>query len=436
MAIKSTKMHEKVLEYRFDCAKHHHLSTRVFRAFLCLFVACVIVFVATCAKTGIAAEIVALRERVAMSTPVVRLGDVAEIQSADPQRARQLAALLLMPAPAPGSEQFLRRREVEDLLVAHGQDLRELRVEGAQQIAISGAASESSRAGDIAFSASSDSAPMNLHAAILAGQTGHSNDGPLDQATASALQNQLLRAIESYLSEKTGKTEAWQVSCNVAGGLLAQLRDATSPVVCQGGREPRTGRQRFTLSFTTPQGTMQVPIYAQVSGGPVMVAVAVRPIARGAMITGADVELQILEASPATTSRRSPFNSLDQFVGMEARQAIQPGETIFTDQVQAPILVKRGELITVVSQGGGIRVRTTALAREDGAKGDLVKVEAEETGERFDARVIGPREAAVFVGGTNRPDLTKPLETWMTAPRMPQPPGSTASSAPIGTTRR
>jgi flagella basal body P-ring formation protein FlgA len=389
-----------------------------------------------CAQQSVAAEIVVLRERVAMSTPVVRLGDVAEIQSADRQRARQLAALPLMPAPSPGSERFLRRREVEDLLAAHGLNLRALQVEGAEQIAISGSATTSSNAGDIAFSPSGNTEPMNLHAAILAGQTGRSSVGELDEETSTALQNQLQRAIVAYLNETTGKSDGWQVSCSVAAGQLAQLRSATSPIVCQGGRQPWTGRQRFTLSFTTPQGAVQFPIYAQVSGGPATVAVAVRPIASGAMITGSDVELQSLATAPAMTGRRSPFDSLDRLVGMEARQAIQPGETIFTDQVQAPILVKRGEMITVVSQGGGIRVRTTALARENGAKGELVKVEAEETGERFDARVIGPREAAVFVGGTNRPDQIKPLESWMAAPRMPQPPGSTASSAPVGTARR
>ncbi len=61
---------------------------------------------------------------------------------------------------------------------------------------------------------------------------------------------------------------------------------------------------------------------------------------------------------------------------MEAKQAIQTGDVILTDQVQAPIVVKRGEVISVVSQSGGIRVRTTARARQDGARGELVQVES------------------------------------------------------------
>ena len=66
------------------------------------------------------------------------------------------------------------------------------------------------------------------------------------------------------------------------------------------------------------------------------------------------------------------------------------------DQVRAPLLVRRGDEITVVARGGGIRVRTQAHSRQDGARGDLVQVESLDTGERYDARVIGLREAAVF----------------------------------------
>jgi flagella basal body P-ring formation protein FlgA len=86
---------------------------------------------------------------------------------------------------------------------------------------------------------------------------------------------------------------------------------------------------------------------------------------------------------------------------------------IFTDRVQAPLLVRRGEVITVVSQGGGIRVRTTARARQDGARGQLVRVESLDTREPYDVRVVGLREAAVFaVAPPRAPEsLAKPVET-------------------------
>jgi flagella basal body P-ring formation protein FlgA len=100
---------------------------------------------------------------------------------------------------------------------------------------------------------------------------------------------------------------------------------------------------------------------------------------------------------------------LEQLIGMEARQAIQVGEVIFNDKVQQPLLVKRGDLITVISQAGGIRVRTTARARQNGAKGELVQVESLETREPYDVRVTGHREAAVFAAA--RVHLTPQVES-------------------------
>ena len=59
------------------------------------------VLVAVCAAShALAAIDVKLRDKVAPHGSVVRLGDVAEIATADRQQARQLGSLPLMPAPA------------------------------------------------------------------------------------------------------------------------------------------------------------------------------------------------------------------------------------------------------------------------------------------------------------------------------------------------
>src|SRR5262245_56918704 len=95
---------------------------------------------AVCIASQAAAAIdVKLRERRAPRGSVVRVGDVAEIVTADRQQARQLAALPLMPAPAPGTEQFLRAREIQDMLSAQGVDLALLHFGGAGQVTISAA---------------------------------------------------------------------------------------------------------------------------------------------------------------------------------------------------------------------------------------------------------------------------------------------------------
>jgi len=237
---------------------------------------------------------------------------------------------------------------------------------------------------------------VNRHAAILAGYTEPIGNSLVADAADNYLRDEVTRLISKYLVEQTGEVAEWRITCNVAARYLAQLDAATSPPICSGGTPPWTGRQQFIISFTTAEGAAQIPVHADVAPAAVPVVVAVQPIARGAVITAADVELQSLEDLPGATGRRAPLTSVEQLIGMEARQAIAAGDVIYTDKVQAPVLIKRGELITVVAQGGGIRVSTTARARQDGARGELVQLESLETREKYDARVTGYRQAAVF----------------------------------------
>ena len=341
---------------------------------------------------------------------VVRLGDVAEIASADRTQGRQLAAIPLMPAPPAGSERFLSKREVADLLAAHGYDLREFQMEGAAQVAISTSGPKPGNNDAVSIEQ-----PMNRHAAILAGHVDGTPQSASDELTAATHREELNRAIASYLESQTGRMGSWQVTCNMAERHVALLHAATSPVVCQGGREPWIGRQRFVISFSTAQSDVQIPVYAEVANESAQVAVAIRPIARGEVITAADVEMRSPELAPAI-GRRSAIDSVEQLVGMEAKQAIQMGDVILTDHVQAPILIKRGEEISVVSQSGGIRVRTTARARQDGARGQLVQVESMESKERYDVRVVGLREAAIF-SAASLPSVEPPAKQVETARR-------------------
>src|SRR3954462_961985 len=76
-----------------------------------------VVLTAVCiASQAMAAVDIKLRERVALRGSVIRLGDVADVVTADRQQARQLSSLPLMPAPAPGTERYLRAREIQDML--------------------------------------------------------------------------------------------------------------------------------------------------------------------------------------------------------------------------------------------------------------------------------------------------------------------------------
>jgi flagella basal body P-ring formation protein FlgA len=373
--------------------------------------------VAICSAVASATTELTIRESAEMSRSVVRLGDVAEVVSDDEAQARQLTALPLMPAPAAGGQRFLRKREIEVLLAAHGVDLRELRINGAQQVTIEGSpVAVSSRDNAIRGAAIGK---FNRHAALLAGsddaKSATLTAGRIEPDTANVLTNGVRTLISNHLAKQSVDESRCELECDVTERHLALLATATTKPRCTGGAAPWTGRQRFEISFTTPNGAAKFPIYAQITPPPMPVVVALQPIARGEILTADNVDLRDVGYVPKANERRVAIDSIDRLIGMEARQQIPAGTIVFTDSVQSPVVVKRGELITVSSQVSGIRVRTTAKALQDRSRGDVVQVESLQTKEKFDARVIGPGKAVIVP--ITAPTLGKPDQRIETARR-------------------
>jgi flagella basal body P-ring formation protein FlgA len=368
-----------------------------------------------------------LRERVTPKTSVVRLSDIAEILSADRQLARKLASVPLMPAPASGTERYLQQREVADMIAASGVDLAEIHFEGATRVAVAG---KSAAQGNVVQAAAIEESPMpaggvgvpvttsstettNLHAAILAGEKTVMPTQANDEQLA-AVRTQLEQIVAAYVQSNGG--QVGRVELNATSRQLAQAATATSLPTCEGGNAPWCGRQAFTLSFNTASGAIRLPVTANVVEPAAPVVVAIRPVGRGNVVTAADVEVRMMEPTSKTAGKRTSFESTDKLIGMEVRQALREGEVVFTDQVHAPIIIKRGELVTIGSQTSGIRVRTTARAIQDGSAGDLIQVESLESKQQFNVRVTGVREAAVMTIAL--PSAPRPVEQARAARRM------------------
>ena len=60
---------------------------------------------------------------------------------------------------------------------------------------------------------------------------------------------------------------------------------------------------------------------------------------------------------------------------------------MLADDLRAPLMVHRGDVVTVHVETAGIHIRTTARSRDDGAQGELVSVESLLNRSTFYARV-------------------------------------------------
>ena len=126
----------------------------------------------------------------------------------------------------------------------------------------------------------------------------------------------------------------------------------------------------------------------------VSVVVARRPLSRGTLIGEDDVRLASL--SDADLQHVSSWvTSLDAVLGKELKRAVRRDQPVPLESLDQPLMVRRRQDVQVSVRRGGIVVRMTGRAVEDGRLGATITIENPMSKGRFSARVIGPGKVEV-----------------------------------------
>lgn len=306
-----------------------------------------------------------LRAQCVPKGAIVRLGDVAEATTTDATARKQLLDSPLMPSPAPETTQRLTAAQLRDLLAANGVDVSSLRFAGADAVVIKGLA-------------------RSIEPAPIAGTVAQ-------QLTRDAAEEQIVAEVSHFLRKQTGH-ELWSIELEPNSTLVEAFRKNSTRPALAGGKAPWIGRQRFTFQFGGDAPSLGAVVKVDRLE---LVACAVRTIERGDFVRATDVVLRPVGGSVPQRS----VASIDAAVGKEALQNIRADSVLLSNQLRSPILVHRGERVTVKAKASGVVVRTYATARDEGSLGDLIMVEALEGREKYAARISGVRELEVFAAG-------------------------------------
>jgi flagella basal body P-ring formation protein FlgA len=116
--------------------------------------------------------------------------------------------------------------------------------------------------------------------------------------------------------------------------------------------------------------TQSVPVQVKIrTFGPLVVAV--RAIPRGTIITEEHVEIITYET---TNYNYDLVKDKRLLIGKEARIPIKSGKPIKINDVVKPVLIHRGEAITIAVEKGGIVITCTVVAQKNGRQGDTIPV--------------------------------------------------------------
>lgn len=129
--------------------------------------------------------------------------------------------------------------------------------------------------------------------------------------------------------------------------------------------------------------------------------VATRTISRDEPFTAGSVQVREVYLDD---DRGEPLADASLIVGQQAAAVLREGGVIYPEHVRSPVLVKRGELITVRCLSGNLVVRTVGRAAQDGALDQVIPVRNEGSRETFYATVTGRREAVVGATSSAAPE--------------------------------
>ena len=225
----------------------------------------------------------------------------------------------------------------------------------------------------------------------------------------------LLPATATTVAAQTGKIGSSQIVDRVGEFLTLELqsaaiaRGATRTDVVVGALDSRLrlddcgAHMQMSADLSKPRSRVNVRVTC---GGEAPwgmyvpanvsiykpVVVAARNLSRGETLGSADITK---EERDILASGSVPLEDTEQAVGLLVNRSVSQGIELTGKMLERPVLVKRGDRITLTSTAGGIAVSTTVEARENGKEGERIRVKNLSSGRTVDA-IVAP-DGSVYV---------------------------------------
>jgi flagella basal body P-ring formation protein FlgA len=209
---------------------------------------------------------------------------------------------------------------------------------------------------------------------------------PIDPAFEARVREAILAAVEARIGRPGATLDALAITATPIEGAI----EATP------APDARIERPSlFSLTVATPQGPRRVgSAMATVS----VIAEVVRArttLARGAVVTPADVETWLGPIGRASLKRLPQPAEVE---GAQAARAIEPGTVLTSDVLTVPPSVRSGQQVRLRAVVDGIVAHGVAIATENGRLGAVVRVVNPDSKRTIVGRVVGRGEVEVIHG--------------------------------------
>lgn len=216
---------------------------------------------------------------------------------------------------------------------------------------------------------------FSAYASLLFLCTGLASMGAQSEADAAS---QIDQAIAMHMQQKLAeeaKRQAWQgqrhsldITLLNSAERLPPCTQALNVTVSSDDPSPLS-RQRLDLSCVDAPGWSAT---ALVQASVFLPAVhAARVIERGQTIVAEQLQLQEVNVGRAS---RGFYNNVDEVIGQGAKRRVRAGQLIAPNLLAAPLLIRRGQQVTIIASQDGISASATGEALANGREGEVIRV--------------------------------------------------------------
>ena len=225
-------------------------------------------------------------------------------------------------------------------------------------------------------------------AGLLVCSCAYSTDAPQWQSADS-----IRAAAQSHVEASVaGRSNTTRVQAATLDSRL-RLPACSAPL----STETPYGRTRGTritvrVSCTDDQGwRIHVPVETVTIG---LVVATSRALARGTVLTREDL---IVTESELGRLGHGYFPDPANVIGQHLKRPMPAGSVLTPAQLEAPMIIRRGQIVTIVAGSGGFGVKMRGEALEHGSIGQIIDIENSSSGRRVQGIVRSARAVEILL---------------------------------------
>ncbi len=281
---------------------------------------------------------------------LVHLSDIATMTGASEMQLKSMGATVVARSPLPGQTRFVDLDYIRIRLKQSGLDIDAMTFTGSQDVRIT------------------------RDAAVLPTRL-------IERAVEAAIRNQMPWKNEDV----TVSGIAFDETLHLPTGRLTYR-------IVPSRNEDYLGRTMLALHlFVDGEAMQKIWVNADVSVMADVVTVT-RPLGKHQHIELADLALERRELADLSSDT---VRRIEDALGNRTTRMIYPNTVLQASMIVLPPLVKRGDIVKIVANTGSMTITATGMVKQQGCKGEMVRVMNTDSNRVITARVTGPGTVVV-----------------------------------------